>query len=94
MLRILLLVTLSLWLSSCAAKAPVQAMAEARAAVKSVGPLFDGKQERSEASRRYFQSAEQALDTAIQALNEQDYDLAQRKATEAKHKARFAAKFK
>ena len=94
MIRVLLVLSLSLWLASCAAKPPVQAMAEARAAVQSVRPLYESEQAKSSATYKYYQSAEQALLEASQALDAKKYAVAKKKAKKAKMKARMAAKIK
>ena len=94
MIRILLVFSLSLWLTSCAAKPPVQAMAEARAAVQSVRPLYESEQAKNSATYKYYQSAEQALLEASQALDAKQYAVAKKKAKKAKMKARMAAKLK
>lgn len=94
MIRALFIISLSMGLTSCAAKAPVQAMAEARAAVQSVRSLYVDEKSKQSLTYRYYQSAEQALIDASQALNEKKYDLAKQKALHAKRQARFAAKLK
>ncbi|MDX8381425.1 MAG: hypothetical protein R8M14_04870 [Ghiorsea sp.] len=92
MLRFLLFITLSLFLESCAAKPPVQAMAEARAAVQSVRPLYEGVDVKKGKSYEYYQSAESALLEASNALNAKQYGTAKLKAKQAKLKARMAAR--
>jgi len=81
-------------MASCASKPPVQAMAEARAAVQSVRVLYMDEEGQQQKSYQHYQSAEQALLEATQALDEKRYELAKRKAREAKRQARLAAKLK
>jgi hypothetical protein len=69
-------------------------MAEARAAVQSVRPLYEGDIAKKSNTYKYYQSAEQALLEASQALDEKKYGLAKKKAKQAKMKARMAAKLK
>jgi len=92
MQRFLLLLTLPLFLASCAAKPPVQAMAEARAAVQSVRPLYESLEAQTGKNYQYYQSAEDALQEASQALETKQYGIAKFKAKQAKLKARLAAK--
>ncbi len=94
MIRIYALVFISLLLSSCATKPPVQAMAEARAAVQAVRPFYADQSAEDSAAKRYYQSAEQALLDATKALDEKRYIYATQKAHEAKRQARIAAKLK
>ena len=94
MIRALLMLSFSLWLGSCAARPPVQAMAEARAAVQAVRPLYESEQAKHSATYSYYQSAEQALLEASQALDAKKYAEARKKAKKAKMKARMAAKLK
>ncbi len=94
MIRVLSLVLISLWLGACATKPPVQAMAEARAAVQSVKPLYVTEESKKTKAYQYFQSAEQALLEASRALDEKQYVKAKQKAKQAKLKARMAAKIK
>ncbi len=94
MIRVLGVVLISLWLSACATKPPVQAMAEARAAVQSVKPLYDSNEAKQSKTYKYFQSAEKALMEATQALDAKQYVKAKKKAKQAKQKARLAAKVK
>jgi len=94
MLRAFFVLSLSLWLASCAAKPPVQAMAEARAAVQSVRPLYEGDAAKQSKTYKFYQSAEQALLEASQALDAKRYSVAKQKAKQAKMKARMAAKIK
>ena len=94
MLRVAILFSMSLVLYSCAAKPPVQDMAEARAAVQSVRVLYESDEAKSNKSYKYFQSAEQSLLEARQALAEKKYIKAKQKAKQAKLKARMAAKIK
>jgi len=85
---------MGLVLTACASKPPVQAMAEARAAVQSVRPLYQNRQAENTKTYKHFQSAERALLEASKALDEKKYALAKQKAKEAKRHARFAAKLK
>ncbi len=94
MIRGLMISCFLLVLASCASKPPVQAMAEARAAVQSVRVLYVDEKAQQHKSYQYYQSAEQSLLEATQALDEKRYDLAKRKAREAKRQARLAAKLK
>jgi pectin methylesterase-like acyl-CoA thioesterase len=94
MLRVFAVLFLSLCLASCAAKPPVQAMAEARAAVQSVRPLYQSDEAKQSVSYKYYQSAEQALLEASQALDDKKYAKAKKKAKQAKMKARMAARIK
>ncbi|HIP07895.1 MAG TPA: DUF4398 domain-containing protein [Mariprofundaceae bacterium] len=94
MLRVAVLFSMSLWLVSCAAKPPVQAMAEARAAVQSVQPLYASEEAKQSKTYKHFQSAEQSLKEASEALAKKNYAQAKQKAKQAKYKARMAAKIK
>ncbi|MDQ7001259.1 MAG: DUF4398 domain-containing protein [Ghiorsea sp.] len=94
MMRTFLISCLLLVLSSCASKPPVQAMAEARAAVQSVRVLYVDKEAQQQKAYKHYQSAEQSLLEATQALDEKRYKLAKRKARQAKRQARLAAKIK
>lgn len=86
----LLFIAGSLLLTGCAMKPPVQEMAEARSAIQSAQQL-DG--ENAKANQR-LQSAEQALREAAEAIDQQQYERARRKAVEAKLKAQQAARIK
>ncbi len=94
MIRSLMISCFLLVLASCASKPPVQAMAEARAAVQSVRALYVDEKAQQHKSYQHYQSAEQSLLEATKALDEKRYDLAKRKAREAKRQARLAAKLK
>jgi hypothetical protein len=94
MIRGLMISCFLLVLASCASKPPVQAMAEARAAVQSVRVLYADKEAQQQKSYQHYQSAEQSLLEATQALDEKRYELAKRKARQAKRQARLAAKLK
>ena len=85
---------MGLVLTACATKPPVQAMAEARAAVQSVRSMYEGKEAKQAKTYPFYQSAEDALLEASKALNSKKYDLAKQKAEEAKRHARRAAKLK
>jgi len=73
-------------LASCAVKAPVQEMAEARTAIAVARSIVSG----SDASSRELISAEQALKDAADAIEQQRFDRARRLALEAKRKAQKA----
>ncbi len=94
MIRVLWLFCLLLGLASCAIKPPVQAMAEARAAVQSVKPLYESDEAKKSKTYKHFQSAEKALMEATQALYANEYAKARQKAKQAKLQARMAAKVK
>jgi hypothetical protein len=94
MIRALFIVSLSLWLTSCAPKAPVQAMAEARAAVQSVRVLYANDEAKASSTYRHYQSAEQSLMDASKALDAKKFTEAKQKAHQAKRQARLAAKLK
>lgn len=82
-------ILLLLALSACAAKAPVQEMAEARSAIATAKQLpGDGKGE------AVLKSAEQSLQEAAKAMEAQHFDRARRLALEAKRKAQRAARQK
>ncbi len=85
-----LLFFLLLILASCALKPPVQEMSDARSAIKMAHAL-PGQQGRADA---YLKSAESALDEAADAIRNEHYDRARRKALEAKRKAQQAARIK
>jgi len=90
----LVLLCLSLILISCATKPPVQAMAEARAAVQSVRTLYTIDASQKTVAYRFYQSAEESLKAATKALDNKKYNLAKQKAHQAKRQARMAAKLK
>ena len=94
MIRITVLFMVALSLGACATKPPVQAMAEARAAVQSIRPFYQNNQEQDHVAFRYYRSAEDSLAEAAKALDEKQYQLATNKANEAKRQARLAAKMK
>jgi len=94
MIRLSALLVCLLVLASCATKPPVQAMAEARAAVQSLRILYQDGKDKNSAAYRYFQSAEESLAEATKALDEKDYAQAKHEAYEAKRHARLAAKLK
>jgi len=76
---------LGLLFASCAIKAPVQEMAEARSAVQTAQEMNAKKK-----PSRYLQSAEQALQQASDALDVKNYNLARVKAAEARRNAQQA----
>jgi len=94
MIRLGALLLSTMVLVSCATKPPVQAMAEARAAVQSLRLLYEDGKEKNTAAYRYYQSAEESLAEATKALDEKDYAQAKHEAYEAKRQARLAAKLK
>lgn len=94
MIRLYVLLLTSFVLMSCATKPPAQAMAEARAAVQSVRPLYTDETSKKSVSYRYYQSAEKSLEEAAKALDEKKYAEALHGASEAKRQARLAAKLK
>jgi hypothetical protein len=77
-------------LCSCAAKPPVQEMAEARSAIESAQQL----ELKSPKAGAALKSAEQSLKEAAEAIDKKYYEMARRKAVEAKRKAQLAAKIK
>ncbi len=79
-------------LASCAPKPPVQAMAEARAAVQSLRGLE--QDDRNSQAYRYYKSAEQSLRDAAEAMDHKQYAKAKQKAKQAKRQAQLAAKLK
>ena len=94
MIRLSALLLSSIILVSCATKPPVQAMAEARAAVQSLRILYQEGKETNSAAYHYYQSAEESLADATKALDEKNYAKAKHEAYEAKRQARLAAKLK
>jgi outer membrane PBP1 activator LpoA protein len=94
MIRLCAVFLASLVLASCATKPPVQAMAEARAAVQSVRTLYVDDVSKKSIAYRYYQSAEKALIEAAKALDEKNYAEAKHEAHEATRQARLAAKLK
>ena len=77
-------------LVSCATKPPVQEMSEARSAIESAQQL----ENRSNRADQAIKSAEQSLQEAADAIDLKRYELARRKAIEAKRKAQRAARMK
>lgn len=77
-------------LAGCAMKPPVQEMAEARSALRAAQQL-EGE---SALADQRLESAEQALHDAAEAIDQQQYERARRKAAEAKVKAQQAARIK
>ena len=73
-------------LVACAVKAPVQEMAEARSAIATARSIVSG----SDASNAELISAEQALQRATDAIEQQRFEQARRLALEAKRKAQNA----
>ena len=94
MIKLPALLLFSLILMSCATKPPVQAMAEARAAVQSVRALYDDGKPTDTMAYRYYQSAEKSLMEATEALDQKNYAKAKHEANESKRQARLAAKLK
>jgi vacuolar-type H+-ATPase subunit H len=85
--RVGLFLLLAAALAACAVKPPVQEMAEARSAIEAAKQMHPAKPE----ARRELESAEQALQQAADAIDHEQYQLARRKALEAKRKAQRAA---
>jgi PBP1b-binding outer membrane lipoprotein LpoB len=77
-------------LCSCAAKPPVQEMAEARSAIERAQQL----ENKGLRANRMLKSAEQSLEEAAAAIDARHYDMARHKAVEAKRKAQLAAKIR
>ncbi len=94
MIRIVTMILVALTFASCATKPPVQAMAEARAALQSIRPFYQGQTENDSTAYFYYRSAEESLLEATRAVDEKQYQLATQKANEAKRQARLAAKLK
>lgn len=76
-------------LAACAVKPPVQEMAEARSAIEAAKQINPTQPQ----ARKELKSAEQALQEAAAAIDREQYELARRKALEAKRKAQHAAQF-
>lgn len=89
-MKFLAVAVLTVLLCSCAVKAPVQEMAEARSAIERAQQL-DIK---SSKAIKVLKSAEQSLKEAASAIDGKRYEVARRKAVEAKRKAQLAAKIK
>jgi len=85
----------ALVVASCATTPPVQEMSEARSAIESARQLgADKPEQKSSKANLELKSAEQSLQEAADAIDKKYYDLARRKAVEAKRKAQRAAKIK
>ena len=80
----------ALVVASCATRPPVQEMSEARSAIESARQL----EQKSPKANLELKSAEQSLQEAADAIDKKYYDLARRKAVEAKRKAQRAARIK
>jgi len=80
----------ALIVASCATTPPVQEMSEARSAIESARQL----EQKSPNAKLELKSAEQSLQEAADAIDKKYYDLARRKAVEAKQKAQRAARMK
>lgn len=76
-------------LAGCAVQPPVQEMAEARSAIDAAKQIHSTQPQ----ARQELKSAEQALREAAAAIDREQYELARRKALEAKRKAQHAAQF-
>jgi TolA-binding protein len=76
-------------LAGCAVAPPVQEMAEARSAIDAAKQIHSAQPQ----AKRELKSAEQALQEAASAIDREQYELARRKALEAKRKAQHAAQF-
>jgi Domain of unknown function (DUF4398) len=85
--RGLLFLLIAAALAACAVKPPVQEMAEARSAIEAAKQMHPDQPE----AKQELKSAEQALQQAADAIDRQQYELARRKAIEAKLKAQHAA---
>ncbi|MDQ6991858.1 MAG: DUF4398 domain-containing protein [Mariprofundus sp.] len=79
-----------LLLSACATKPPVQAMSDARSAIKTAQQLPGDMPK----AAYYLKSAEQALSEAAQAVKAERYEQARVKAREARRNAQQAARIK
>jgi len=75
-------------LVACAAKPPIQEMAEARSSVRMAVELSQSTGEKTP----LLQSAEQALQLAAQAIRDKHYTHARIEALKAKHRAQRAVK--
>ncbi len=80
----------ALVVAACATTPPVQEMSEARSAIESARQL----EQKSSKANLEIKSAEQSLQEAADAIDKKYYDLARRKAVEAKRKAQRAARMK
>lgn len=89
-MKYLIIAVLTVLLGSCAVKAPVQEMSEARSAIERAQQL-DIK---SPKAGKVLKSAEQSLKEAAAAIDGKRYEVARRKAVEAKRKAQLAAKIR
>jgi len=76
-------------LVGCAVQPPVQEMAEARSAIDAAKQINSAQPQ----AKRELKSAEKALQEAATAIDREQYELARRKALEAKRKAQHAAQF-
>ncbi len=83
-------VVLLLLLPACMLKPPAQEMADARSAVKTASELPG----HSDASDRYLQSAERALEEAAEAIRQEHYEHARSQALKARRDAQKAARIK
>lgn len=88
--KLMVLSALMALVTACAAKAPVQEMAEARAAIETVHQL-PGKSEKAE---EHLKIAESSLEEATSAIELKWYETARRKAIDAKLRAQMAARIK
>jgi len=88
LIKYLSIVTIAIVLTACAAKPPVQEMAEARSAIKSAQQL-DGKTPKASLA---LKSAEASLKEAADAIDLEMYEKARRKAVEAKRNAQRSAR--
>ncbi|MES0371166.1 MAG: DUF4398 domain-containing protein [Mariprofundaceae bacterium] len=89
-MKYLIVVVFTALLCSCAVKAPVQEMSEARSAIERAQQL-DLKSPKAD---KALKSAEQSLKEAAAAIDGKRYEVARRKAVEAKRNAQLAAKIK
>ncbi|MDX8403486.1 MAG: DUF4398 domain-containing protein [Mariprofundaceae bacterium] len=88
--KYMFIAVLTVLLCSCAVKPPVQEMSEARSAIEKAQQLNI----KSPKANKVLKSAEQSLKEAASAIDEKHYQVARRKAVEAKRKAQLAAKIR
>jgi len=80
----------AIFLCACAVKPPVQEMAEARSAIESAQQA-DVKGSKA---TKILKSAEKSLKEAAEAIDRKHYEMARRKAVEAKRQAQLSVKMK
>ena len=76
-------------LAACAIKPPVQEMAEARSAIEAAKQTHPNEPQ----AQKELKSAEEALQEAAKAIDQNRYEYARGKAIEAKRKAQHAAQY-